>query len=48
MQGPDLAVDLEQLAYPARPMSPGEEEIMRIYEDGVYRPPDRIDPEVSR
>ena len=40
MQGPDLACDQEQLDYPARPMTPGEEEIMRIYEDEVYRPPE--------
>jgi len=32
----------EQLEYPYRPMTPGEE-IMRIYEDGVYRPPDIIE-----
>jgi hypothetical protein len=25
-----------------RPMTPGEEEIMRIYEDGIYLPPDMI------
>ena len=31
-----------QLDYPARPLTPGEEEIMRIYEDGVYRPQDMI------
>ena len=24
-------------------MTPGEEEIMRIYEDGIYRPPDMIE-----
>ena len=37
-----LAGDLVQLDYPARPITPGEEEIMRIYEDGVYRPQDMI------
>ena len=26
-----------------RPMTPGEEEIMRIYEDGIYRVPDLIE-----
>ena len=26
-----------------RPMTPGEEEIMRIYEDGIYLPPDMIE-----
>ena len=26
-----------------RTMTPGEEEIMRIYEDGIYRPPDMIE-----
>ena len=26
-----------------RPMTPGEEEIMRIYEDGIYRAPDLIE-----
>jgi hypothetical protein len=24
-------------------MTPGEEEIMMIYEDGIYRPPDMIE-----
>ena len=37
MQEPDLASDLEQFEDPYRPMTPGEEEIMRIYEDEVYR-----------
>ena len=37
MQGFDLACNPEQLDYPvARPMTPGEEEIMMIYEDEVY------------
>lgn len=31
LQGPNLACDLEQLDY-----TPGEEEIMTIYKDGVY------------
>ena len=31
MQG--VAEDAEQLDYPARPRTPGEEEIMRIYKD---------------
>ena len=26
-----------------RPMTPGEEEIMRIYEDGIYRTPDLVE-----
>ena len=43
MQGSDLAGDLEQLEYPYRPMTPGEEEIMRIYEDKVFWPPDMIE-----
>ena len=34
--------DQEQLEYPYRPMTPGEEEIMMIYEDGLR------DQEVSR
>ena len=40
MQGLDLACDQKQLDYLARPMTPGEEEIMGIYEDEVYRPPE--------
>ena len=35
--------DYEQLEHPHRPMTPGEEEILRIYEDGVYRPPDMFE-----
>ena len=38
-----VAGDQEQLEYPYRPMTPGEEEIMRIYEDWVYRSPDMIE-----
>jgi hypothetical protein len=26
-----------------RPMTPGKEEIMRIYEDGIYQAPDLIE-----
>ena len=40
MRGPNLSVYLKQLKYLYRPMTPAEEEIMRIYEDGIYRPPD--------
>ena len=40
IQGPDLAGDPEQLEYRYRLMTLGEEEVMRIYEDGIYRPPD--------
>ena len=40
MQGTDLACDPEQLEYLYRPMTPDEEEIMRIYEDRIYCPPD--------
>jgi len=35
--------DMDQSEYQYRPMTPGEEEIMRIYEDGIYRPPDMIE-----
>ena len=31
--------DTEQLEYRYRPITPGEEKIMRIYEDGIYCPP---------
>ena len=34
---------MEQPEYQYRPMTPGEEEIMRIYKDGIYRPPDMIE-----
>lgn len=37
------AGDSVQLDYLARPMTPREEEIMRIYEDRVYPPPDLIE-----
>ena len=37
------AGDSVQLDYRARPMIPREEEIMRIYEDRVYPPPDWIE-----
>ena len=40
LQGPDLACDPEQLEYLYRPMTPDEEEIMRIYENRIYCPPD--------
>ena len=30
----------KQLEYQYRPIMPGKEEIMRIYEDRIYRPPD--------
>ena len=40
MRGPNLSVYLKQLKYLYRPMTTGEEEIMRIYEDGIYRPSD--------
>lgn len=35
--------DAEQLEYRYRPITPGEEETMRIYVDGIYRPPDLIE-----
>ena len=35
--------DTEQLEYRYRPITPGEEETMRIYVDGIYRPPDLIE-----
>ena len=31
---------MEQPEYQYRPMTPGEEEIMRIYKDKIYGPPD--------
>ena len=41
------SIQLVQLPTPSedqyRPMTPGEEEIMRIYEDGIYRAPDLIE-----
>ena len=37
IKGHDL---VEQLEYQYRPMTPGEEKIMRIYEDKIYPPPD--------
>ena len=43
MQGPDLVCDPEQIEYQDRPMTPGEKEIMSIYEDGIFRPPDMIE-----
>ena len=39
----NLAWGQEQLKYQYRPMTSGEEEISRIYEDGIYRPPDMIE-----
>ena len=35
--------DMEQLEYQYRPMTPGEEESIRIHEDVIYRPPDMIE-----
>jgi len=40
MQGPDLACDPEKLENLYRPITPSEEEIMRIYEDRIFCPPD--------
>ena len=39
----NLAGGQEQLEYQYRPMAPAEEEISRIYEDGIYHPPDMIE-----
>ena len=41
MQG--VTGDSEQPDYPVRPVTPGEEELMRIHEDGGYCPPDMIE-----
>ena len=41
MQG--VTGDSEQPDYPVRPVTPGEEELMRIHEDGGYCPPDIIE-----
>ncbi len=38
-----VAGDQEQLEYPYRPMTQGEEETVRIYKDGVCQPPDMIE-----
>jgi len=34
---------VEQSEYQYRPITPGEEEIMRIYKDRIYRPQDMIE-----
>ena len=39
----DITQDMEQSEYQYRPMTPGEEEIMRIYEDRSYYPLDMIE-----
>ena len=39
----NLACGQDQLEYQYKPMTPGEEEISRIYEDGIYCPPDMIE-----
>ena len=41
MQG--VTGDSEQPDYPVQPVTPGEEELMRIHEDGGYCPPDMIE-----
>ncbi len=41
MQG--VTGDSEQPDYPVRPVTPGEEELMRIHEDGGYCAPDMIE-----
>ena len=43
IQESNLACGQEQLEYQYRPMTPGEEEISRIYEDEIYHPPDMIE-----
>ena len=43
IQESNLACGQEQLEYQYRPMTPGEEEISRIYEDKIYHPPDLIE-----
>ena len=40
IKGRDLVCDPEQLEYQYRSMTPGEEKIIRIYEDKIYPPPD--------
>ena len=40
IKGHDLVCDPEQIEYQYRPMTPGEEKIIRIYEDKIYPPPD--------
>jgi hypothetical protein len=40
IKGHDLVCDPEQLEYQYRPITPGEEKIIRIYEDKIYPPPD--------
>jgi len=35
--------DMKKPKYQYRPMTPGEEEIMRIFEKRIYRPPDMIE-----
>ena len=46
IQEPNLACCQEQLEYQYRPRTPGEEEILRIYEDRIYCPPDMRNQEV--
>ena len=43
IQESNLACGQAQLEYQYRPMTPGEEEISRIYEDEIYHPPDMIE-----
>ena len=43
IQESNLACGQAQLEYQYRPMTPGEEEISRIYEDEIYDPPDMIE-----
>ena len=47
IQESNLACGQEQLEYQYRPMTPGEEEISRIYEDEIYHPPDMIEKPVD-
>ena len=46
IQEPNLACCQEQLEYQYRPRTPGDEEILRIYEDRIYCPPDMRNQEV--
>jgi len=39
----DPTDDQQQLGDQYRPITPGEEEILRIHEDGIYRAPDMIE-----
>ena len=47
IQESNLACGQEQLEYQYRPMTPGEEEISRFYEDEIYHPPDMIEKPVD-